>query len=98
MFRQRETSNVSRGIEFEMLQKFQVFHLIIPIFKLLLRRQMGQLFQLRESIRFSSIKQGNKHPSSAATSASNQSSNATGGKRSIARYRKIIWSSTFFLF
>ncbi|KAL0916993.1 hypothetical protein M5K25_014549 [Dendrobium thyrsiflorum] len=80
MFRQRETSNVSRGIEFEMLQKFQVFRLIIPIFKLLsLGGKRGNSFNFGQSIRSSSIKQGNTHPSSAATPPSNQSSNATGG-------------------
>ncbi|KAL0914484.1 hypothetical protein M5K25_014833 [Dendrobium thyrsiflorum] len=39
-----------------------------------------------QSIRSSSIKQGNKHPSSAATPASNQSSNATG--RKVAQWSK----------
>ncbi|KAL0912374.1 hypothetical protein M5K25_018340 [Dendrobium thyrsiflorum] len=62
-----------------MLQKFQVFRLIIPIFKLLsLGGKRGNSFNFGQSIRSSSIKQGNKHPSSAATPASNQSSNATG--------------------
>ncbi|KAI0488724.1 hypothetical protein KFK09_028563 [Dendrobium nobile] len=61
-----------------MLQKFQAFHLIIPILKLLsLGGKWGNSFNFGQSIRSISIKQGNKHPSTAATPASNQSSNAT---------------------
>ncbi|KAI0498488.1 hypothetical protein KFK09_019377 [Dendrobium nobile] len=78
MFGQLQTDNTSRGIGFELLQKFKVFHPVFSICNLLsLGGKEGNSFNFGQLNSFSSIKQGNKHPSSAATPASNQSSNAS---------------------
>ncbi|KAL0920671.1 hypothetical protein M5K25_009826 [Dendrobium thyrsiflorum] len=78
MFWQLETFNVSRRMGFELLQKFKVVHPVFSICKLFsLGGKQGNSFNFGHLNSTSSIKQGNKHPSSAATPPSNQSSNAS---------------------
>ncbi|KAH0463607.1 hypothetical protein IEQ34_008189 [Dendrobium chrysotoxum] len=78
MFGQAKTLNVSRGIGFELLQKFKVVHPILHIVQFFsLEGKEGNSFTFGQLYSSSLIKQGNKHPSSAATPASNQSSNAS---------------------
>ncbi|KAL0922747.1 hypothetical protein M5K25_006761 [Dendrobium thyrsiflorum] len=77
MLGQLQTSNVSRGIGFELLQKFKVVNPMLYIFNFLsLEGKEDNSFNFGQFFSTSSIKQGNKHPSPAVTPASNQFSNA----------------------